>query len=47
MLHEPVFSIFMVSLAVAISLLVWNALSSAGPRAAQGATTQVTAKKAA
>jgi hypothetical protein len=38
MLHEPVFAIFMATVAVSISLLVWN-LISAGP--GQGVTGRV------
>ena len=35
MFHEPVFSIFMATFAVAVSLLVWNLISNAGPQEAQ------------
>ena len=47
MFHEPVFSIFMASVALAISLLVWNVLSSAGPPEVQVSMDPVAAKKAA
>lgn len=35
MLHEPIFSIFMAAVAVAITLIVWNLLATVGPQIAR------------
>lgn len=35
MLHEPIFSIFMAAVAVAITLIVWNLLANVGPQIAR------------
>ncbi len=32
MFHEPIFSIFMVGVAVSITLIVWNLLADVGPQ---------------
>jgi hypothetical protein len=32
MLHEPIFSIFMAAVAVAITLIVWNFIANVGPQ---------------
>ena len=36
MLHEPIFSIFMAAVAVAVTLIVWNLLAHVGPHIARG-----------
>jgi hypothetical protein len=46
MFHEPVFSIFMAACSVAISLLVWNLISGAGPREPQIALARIASTKA-
>jgi hypothetical protein len=35
MFHEPIFSIFMAAVAVAITLIVWNLLANVGPQTAR------------